>query len=227
MRTSIISLVACCIMIAATTAGAATADQKCRSGKSKAIGKYEACIQKGLTNFYKKGQIDSAAVFKCAAGLAAAWPKLQKLTDSADCGDIERFQDNGATFTDRLTGLTWMKQENFNFEVDYGNVADADNGYSINFNGRDHGGSAYTQLLEELNSGLGFDNSNGWRVPSLQEFMTLANQTVPGESGVRYRTRTDSQNSGADAWEVHLGLSFVQASDKTGVLSVRPVRGGF
>lgn len=84
---------------------------------------------------------------KCRAKYTASWTKLSKLVSSPSCAG-DRFMDNGATFTDRLSTLVWEKKTTaVNSGEDFDNPSDVDNGYALDFAHPDDG-SAYTLFLQ-------------------------------------------------------------------------------
>jgi hypothetical protein len=139
MKKSLITVACSSLLLAASIASAATADQKCQSGKAKALGKYEFCVANAMSKTYKVSNIDTEAFYKCADALNAAWVKLQKFSDASGCSSVDRFVDNGITFTDQMTGLIWLKLTAFDFNQNYTDRTDADNAYSLNFDGNDDG----------------------------------------------------------------------------------------
>ena len=86
----------------------------------------------------------------------------------------------GATFSDPLTGLEWMR------------CSSSDRGYSLgqNWTGTDCEGQPFEMNLiaaEESAEKLDFDNKRDWRLPTVYELSTL----VYCSSGTRQRIATD------------------------------------
>lgn len=228
MNRKVTAVLTLSLLAAASVAAATTPDQKCQSGKAKALAKYRSCVAGAVAKVYSTDNIDSAAFYKCADRLNRAWTKLQQITGSTGCGAIDRIVDNGSTFTDRLTGLTWLELGTSDLEPNMSDRTDPDNTYALNFDGNNDG-NIYTDLLATLNADDGTDGTNGWRVPNLAETLSLARVTVPGGTcQARYWTTTEDQSNGVRAFTVRLqNGDLVERFEKWGVQCARPVHGGF
>ncbi len=223
-------LVAIVVFASAAPAHALDAQQKCLAGRSKAKAAYDSCVEKVFAKVPGATQIggkDFEKLLKCVSKYDATWPKLAKLSDSASCGGLERFQDNGETVTDRLTLLTWEKKtSDADFNPNPGDVHDPDNGYALTFNDDDDG-DVYSTFLAALNAGTGFADASSWRVPTFAEFLTIRGRSELGFSSPGlYWTAKDDQAASGQAWRVHVIDSFALSTGKIFVNNVRAVRGG-
>lgn len=208
-------------------AQAADDEPKCLAGRAKAKGTYEKCVQLQFAKAQDAGFVDSEKLAKCVATYAKAWTKLQKLTDSPTCGGLDRFADNGTTVTDRLTTLIWEKKTTEPFSGDdYGDPHTTDNGYSLTFD-NDDDGSAYYDFLGKLNQSTGFENANGWRLPTLSELLTILNEPAVGPvmPGPYWSTSVDQTNAG-NAWTLHSSTGQPSTAPKWAAKWARAVRGG-
>ncbi|HDQ40757.1 MAG TPA: DUF1566 domain-containing protein [Desulfonatronum sp.] len=119
----------------------------------------------------------------------------------------QRFVDNGnGTVTDTQTGLMWTKNANPIGKRNWYDAMAGCNAFSI--------------------SGIG-----GWRLPSKDELVALYHAMQGGHpfTGVQssyYWSSTSCANSADCAWSVCMFGGFAQASVKTDVYHVWPVRSG-
>ncbi len=246
------AMLAMAMVVLATTAASAapTDEQKCQSGRAKAAGTYQKCVQNWLAKLYKGGSVDQVKLAKCRIKYAGAWTKLQKLTGTT-C-DAARYVDNvDGTITDNLTGLVWEKKS------DNGDVHDVNNTYSWSTGSPWNGdGTAFTGLLAvgatSLNE-VGFAGANDWRLPTLGELQTILLPdpypcaTLPCvdsafDSGCTggcsvttcsctqsnyYWSSTTYQGAPMYAWIVSPNAGSVGTSDTTdNIIYARAVRGG-
>lgn len=234
MKKTTIVVVACTGLLFSGLAHA-NDEATCLSGRAKAKGKYEQCVDKWLSSVYRGADFnDISKLAKCRVKYNGTWSKLQKLTSSATCFNKPRFVDNlDGTVTDNLTGLTWEQQKTpaVPFEdVSYcpgGNHCDdvhyVNNVYQwSNANPENkEDGSLFTDFLINLNSGAGFAGANGWRIPTFGELMTSLLSSCPDvpspcinfmfgpSGGGYYQTITTSPNYPHHIWIVNVvpGLS--------------------
>ncbi len=171
------AVVACTMLVLAGTAGAAMDPaEKCLSGRAKATGTYQQCVQKWLAGCYGTGTGKACAdqkLSKCRETYRKAWDKLATLNTPPCTGS--RWVDNGdGTVTDNLTDLVWEKK------TDDGGIHDWDNSYTWSTGEPWPGnGTAFTAFLGGLNSAGGFAGANDWRLPAFGELMTILNQAFP------------------------------------------------
>ena len=230
MRKIVVLGLATLMAVGAGSARAADDESKCLAGRAKAWGTYEACVQKLFAASVGLSNLDDARLAKldaCVSKLAGTWSKLQGLDDSATCGGLSRFVDNGSTVTDRLTLLTWEKKSSASDDVgNYGDRRDPDNAYALTFDNDDDGG-AYNDFLENLNAGTGFSDANSWRLPTLAELLTIRGVPEIGAYNPgKHWTRSLDQTNPGQAWRVHFGTPSIETAPKWGVNYTRAVRGG-
>lgn len=176
--------VSCLIAVAlgsVVSAGSALADQvtdsKCHDALQKARGRFYHCVMEQLPKRASAGGTEFRFTYgRCLIKYDEAWAKMQSLTGSACEGP--RWVDNGdGTVTDHLTGLTWEIKTNADDTVNGADPHDADNLYTISDDSDsdllDDDGTAFTSFLASLNAGSGFAGSNGWRLPTRVELMTI------------------------------------------------------
>ncbi|HYD47729.1 MAG TPA: DUF1566 domain-containing protein [Terriglobales bacterium] len=147
---------------------------KCAEGKAKAWGKFESCVNKVVAKFYKTGSMSDLR--RCRTKYAAAWTKLQQSLPNAPACQLPRLTDQGATVKDNFTALVWEKKTTEPLSGENpADPHDVDNLYTywISEPGAPRpNGTAFTVFLAELN-GTGFGGSNGWRIPTIAELLTL------------------------------------------------------
>jgi len=177
-RLMLATLVAGVLLLAVTSAQAATAEQSCKSGKNKTAGKYAACREKAEAKLAAGGDPSkyTDAIDKCETKFSDAWDKLEAkaLAASASCPADDtaikgqtnaytdrvaalvagnRFEDNlDGTVTDHETGLQWEQK------VSPGGGAtdphDVDNTYTWSAGGGGYtfpDGTVFTDFLAKLN----------------------------------------------------------------------------
>lgn len=255
MAKTITTLAVFTVLLLAGGAHAATDELKCRAGRAKAAGKYQACVNKWLANVYDgyvKYEPLLAQLAKCRIKYAAAWSKLQSLSGSATCGGQPRFVDTGeGTIVDNLTGLEWEKKS------DAADVHDKDLVTTWSTGAPHRGdGSAFTGFLgvapDSLNE-AGAAGAHDWRLPTLAELLTIlrpepypcttnpcvdavfATACVPTctafacsctEAENYWSATTYVASDPGFAWSVNFATGFVGNGDKTVARHVRAVRGG-
>jgi hypothetical protein len=242
MKKLVISGIILGAFVVAATAGAQMTDeQKCLSGRAKATGKYQQCVQKVLAKCY--GGTGScwpdAEMSKCREKYQKAWDKLVLLNAPPCSGN--RWVDNGnGTVTDNLTDLVWEQK------TDDGSVHDQHNTYYWTLGAPTYlgDGTAFSVFLATLN-GSSFAGANDWRVPTFAELMTILNQPYPCAtspcvdsafgpyspaafywSSTSYLTSNPYDPYPPSAWHVSFSVGAVEAWDKWKENGVRAVRGG-
>lgn len=236
-------LLACCLFLGATAAGALTAEENCQFKRAKEKGKYEKCVQNWLAKCYGKGDCDQFKLSKCRVKYQNKWTKLQKLTGTT-C-DQDRFVDNlDGTVTDNLTGLVWEKKTTaVGSGTNYADPTDVDNLYSwtgLDADDIDEDGTVFTDFLANLNFPVGLGGALGWRIPTFTELQTILLPELypcttdpcidpsfgPTQSDTHWSATTYARSLG-DAWAMTFSEGFVGLGDKTfNGLYVRAVRGG-
>ncbi len=247
MKTIAMLMLTAMLAICVEPAHALTDYKRCMGGRAKAMAKYELCTAKFATKAYTRGwsSKDEIKLAKCREKLAAEWVKLQAYAGTP-C-DRPRFKDNGdGTVLDHLTGLVWeQKVVNSPTEPDYDNPHDINNFYDwspLDGGGRENG-TVYTDFLARLNAGEGFAGSNGWRLPTLAELLTVAstyndcpNPTVECVVDPLFKASPQSWTATTfddpfwgfpQAWIVQIGYStqYVQLESKFRNAFARAVRG--
>lgn len=86
------------LLVAGTAGAAMDPSQKCLSGRAKATGTYQQCVQKWLAGCYGGTSCTDSKLSKCRETYRKAWDKLVTLNTAPWAG-------NGATFTAFLGGL--------------------------------------------------------------------------------------------------------------------------
>ncbi|MCK6557315.1 DUF1566 domain-containing protein [Candidatus Binatia bacterium] len=245
MRASLVSLgvaTGAALTLWSGVALAATDEQKCLSGRAKAKGKYEKCIEDQLGRVYGPKSPNWA---KCRIKYDKVWTKLQGLIGSGTCGGVARYVDNGnGTVTDNLTGLVWEKKTTaVGSGTDFpGDRHDVDNYYTWTSSGVPpyaENGTAYTDFLENLNAGGGFADSNGWRLPTFAELQTIllpeeypctTSPCIPATFGSTQSSGYWSATTLAGFPDVAWGVGFADGGVLTGFKTfggyARAVRGG-
>jgi len=246
MRTAILTVAVCAILLWVSTAEAATDEEKCLAGRAKAKGKYEQCVAKWLSQVYGGEPLDTVAqakIVKCRIKYADAWTRLQGLTGSTTCV-LARFVNNGATVTDNLTGLIWEKKTTVvgsgtNFG---GDASDVDNYYDWtdgDGDTTDEDGAVFTDFLMNLNAGGGLASANGWRLPTFAELQTIVlpeaypcttNPCIDAAFGSTqagfYWSATVGSSDSSAAREVDFYDGGADGNGKNSNSYVRAVRGG-
>lgn len=104
--------------------------------------------------------------------------------DTSGCNST-RFEDNGSTVIDHLTGLEWEKKDSSDAAANTANAHDADNTYTwtASSNGTTMNGTLFTDFLLKLNgtvdsgtlvTGGCFANHCDWRLPTVDELRSIA-----------------------------------------------------
>ncbi len=211
--------------------------------RAEAWGTYVSCVQKGIAKHYL-GQAYREDLNVCRAAYFALWKSC--MTD--------RFTDNGDSVTDNLTALVWEKKTgtvNPGQPFDATQLRDVNNVFTWSSAGPPwlETGDAFQVLLHALNRDR-FDDSNGWRLPTVAELQTLMKASGNGvleefpnvNSTGGYWSATSSPLAEGGcvasqcAWDVifendpgvlplHEGT--VGTNGKTGGRHVRAVRGGW
>ncbi len=204
----------------------------CQKARYAASAKYVACQQKGFAAYYG-GVIDAryAALAKCRTKYTATWARLQaKAIGSGSICDHPRYDDLGnGTVMDRLTGLQWEQK------TDDGTVHDKDSDHSLSESDgdtTDADGTAYTTFLATLNTGACFAGHCDWRLPTVYELQTIADEasvvtpvfgpTIFGS----YWSSTSDVRYPEEAWLVGSFDGGVVGELKYFSVPVRAVRGG-
>lgn len=161
-------------------------------------------------------------------------------------GVARRYVDNGdGTITDTQTGLMWEKKDQS------GGIHDWSNAYT--WSGASYGitnvmdGTMITWFLAALNGGGGFAGYTDWRIPNVNELLSIVNYqnnepavdpvfntacaascTVTSCSCTMWYTwsSTTLQSNPSNAWFVYFGWGGADAYGKNQPSSVRAVRGG-
>jgi len=158
------------IFISTTAAAQALEPEiKCFVARYRVAAKYAACVE-GVVKVGRKSHES------CTERYFDAFDKLRARFPATPC-DKPRFVDNAdGTVTDNLTGRVWEKKTGADGIANLSNPHDVDNLYTWT-NGdadeTDEDGTAYTDFLASLNAGAGFAGSNGWRLPTVEELLTI------------------------------------------------------
>jgi hypothetical protein len=147
----IASVSACALILSATAALAASAENKCAAAKLSTAGKYEFCRLKVEAKAVKTDTTPDYS--KCDAAFTTKWSSVESAGGTAcpTSGDVDsqkaeltantgrtvgelsgaaRFTDNGdGTITDSATGLMWEKKIKRDNVSDFANLHDADDAY--------------------------------------------------------------------------------------------------
>lgn len=207
-------------------------EKDCAYARELAAARYSTCVGKALAKFYRASLSDNLnpLLEKCRSRYAASWAVISAKYDSGPCASPARFVHDGSTgvVTDNLTGYQWQRQ------TDNGSTRDKDNLYTIG-TGAPSNGTAYTILLEWLNF-TEFGGHADWRIPTLEERLTMSNGLEGGldpafgtdNNGIE-GTRTeplwiDSQHF-AHSYTGGFTFNWV-TGDKVDSVSLRGVRGG-
>jgi hypothetical protein len=199
MRTFILT-VALGGMLAGMAVAAVNAEQRCQADRAKAAGLYSECIQKAIakawTFSFTLAELQVAAR-KCVTKYAATWPRLQaKAAGTGSICERDRFRtDVPGIVIDRLTALRWEIKTNLDGTANLADPHDADNAYTwtsppgeapegedgtgagLSYAAAD--GTAYTSFLTSLNGGACFQGQCDWRLPTLEELLTLVTPGSP------------------------------------------------
>ncbi len=175
MRRIALLAVAALVVAWVGTVQAATDEEKCLAGRAAAKGKFEQCVEKWLSKLYGGAAPDYdtyeayvGKLVKCRSKYAAAWTKLQRLTDSTTCV-LPRFVDNGdGTVTDNLTGLMWEKKSNDAgvHYLDMRRIWSTGSPYKGD-------GSVFYNFLKLVLNDPPFVGARDWRIPSFAELQTI------------------------------------------------------
>ena len=222
--------------VAATSASALDPTTACLAGRHRAAAKYLACQQKAKAARYVHPDLSrfSVLVSKCQAKYASAWTKLAaKAAGTGNACDGNRFVDNGDyTVNDRLTGLQWEQK------TDDGGIHDKDNAYSWGATLDNENGTAFTTLLAAFNTTPCLGNQCGWRLPTLEELVTILaapyechvmpciDETPFGPTAPLPYWSSMVTVVTNDAWVVSFATGGVVYFDKHSTNPVRAVRGG-
>ena len=121
----------------------------------------------------------NATLASCLAGISVVLKTGQTTSYGAGSdGDLQKgaarsFTDNGdGTITDNTTGLMWEKKSRDGLIHDFGNTYTW-SGVSYYFDTDIMDGTITSTFLATLNSGSGFAGHTDWRIPNLNELLTL------------------------------------------------------
>ena len=168
--------------LSAGTASAATSpvsrELHCQGLLYDAASKYERCCLSVFGKLYA-GRIPAptsdtrpidAMLWSCSEKYQQTWAKLRASPSLADTGcDRPRFEADGTTVLDHLTGLRWEKK------TGDGTAHDKDAIYWGLFEGV---GSAFTDFLSTVNQSC-FAGYCDWRLPSIAELYTILVEGFP------------------------------------------------
>jgi len=222
--------------------------QLCNFNRITAWKIYRSCIDNLLANGAKGLTFDTFKTsWACRHTYFKKWTAYQTKTSlagsSCTAGVGNRFTvtDSGATVTDALTGLVWEVKSNTG-------VHNGTDTYTWSSSSTAEDGTLFTTFLNTDLNASGFAGSNGWRVPTLAELMTILQDfpcTHAGgsptcictgpclaftdgntQSGA-YWTATSALPDPTYAISVDFGTGAAGDNAKTGSIPVRAVRGGF
>jgi len=153
---------------------------------------------------------------------------------------VDRWTEHGdGTATDKLTGLVWELKND-----DPGSIHYRENLYTWSGASpfEDPDGTAFTMFLATLNTEPCLAGSCDWRIPTIEELVTLVEPsgidctskpctTIPGGTGTNgpsteYFSSSTVAGLPTGVWEATLYTGFVDDVAKFASLAVRAVRGG-
>jgi hypothetical protein len=173
-------------------------------------------------------------------GDALACTPVSCVFDTSDCS-ASRYEDTGlGTVIDHQTGLEWQKTGNA------GGLTDKDNTYSWSAAIQEPSGTAFTELLFEVNKcasdGVtiadGYAGHCDWRIPQLDELLTIVDcsfgdpcidQSVFGPmnaSSLYWTANPSGSPLSLSAWGVYFGTGTADDAGKNALVPARVVRGG-
>jgi hypothetical protein len=190
------------------------------------------------------GACPTAAGTRLQTGQGTCWDSAGSVIQCAGTGQdgelqkglVTAYVDNGdGTITDARTGLMWEKLS------DDGSIHDKDDFYTWE--------NAFAVKVATLNGGGGFAGHTDWRVPNVNELVSLVNYgavnpsvspalntgcvascTVTScsctEFTFYYWSSSTYQNFPQAAWLVDFSAGYIYASGKANSWHVRAVRGG-
>lgn len=156
----------------------ANSDATCHAKRVEAWGAYVACMSIATAMFYQDLDHSQAAENHsndCRQTYFLAWgPPCTGPRFSSD--------DVDGTVTDCLTGLVWEKKAAYDHNDQSPDLHDADKTYAWS-DGMPcyESGTAFDEFLKTLND-TGFGGSNGWRLPTHAELLTLMVAWPPGDA---------------------------------------------
>jgi len=181
MARTILTVTCGALLLTGTALAVPTTQQLCDYQRLTAWKKFYGCMETVLAknakfiifNRFDPTVDEFAARAKCRHAYFRKWDGFQAKASLAGSTCIgSRFIDNGdQTVTDNLTMLVWEKKTNGDNVSNDADPHDADNGE--NWGGPNENGTAFTVFLSALNSGAGFADSNGWRLPTLAELQSI------------------------------------------------------
>jgi hypothetical protein len=151
------------------------------------------------------------------------------------------YRDNGdGTFTDLNTGLMWEVKDSYDGVENHDNPHDVDNLYTwtdlTDGDDTDPDGTAFTDFLANLNSGIGFAGHSDWRLPTIKELQSLVDYSVPypgptvalelpgATSPIYYWSSTTQASTPRFAWHLFFYIGNVEYGAKFDEWHVRAVR---
>ncbi len=241
MRTNIVAVVACLILLTRSDARAEYLPDVCgnvNGSDSGAVTTADALL------VLKRSVGQETTLFCEAPGRPVMTGEFTDHGPGSDGatreGTARTFLDNGdGTITDYGTGLMWEMKDRA------GGIHDAANVYTWSTGTNNMNGTIASGFLASLNSGEGFAGYTNWRIPNRFELESLLNlgtsnpathfrfnrNCVPACStascsctGVTFYWTSTSSTTPSEAWVVAFSDGFVTTATKTITAAVRAVR---
>ena len=226
------------LVLAAAAAEAATPEERCRSARYKAAGRYRACQASALAREVNPSTLVIGGMSpayqryaaRCRLKHVAAWSRMQTaLPGTAFCSGARLEATGSGTVTDKLTGLEWEQK------TDDGGIHDKDDVYTWSASGSAADGTVFSTFLAALNGGC-FAGHCDWRLPTMEELQTILDASSPCTTCVdplfvpvaAQPHWTGSEDPDLDdlVRSVSFDAGNLNNAGRTGHLSVRAVRGG-